>query len=781
MEGGGEAGGGPVRRSRVDSETVAYLSEIVQTAGGLEDAEQKSLMLSNALDEIAGAELRVLSDAECSRLVEEMLALGDINISIKLLTIFSDGDKFFELSSSMFGSHVAEKLLDAVSSQLEAADERERESVEETLSALVQSVTEYLMDFAMDRSASHVVRALLNTLCGREITPPSKGRPGKPSANKKKKKKQAPVGLAAKVVLDASLAYEVPPDPLFPKLVNKLCREVINAPQELVSQLVEDTYGNPFLQVLLVATHHDSKQLVHLAARLLGASPEAAATSDSPLTAAPTETVLGVAQHRIGSHLAELLVRLLPREEMAALYGAVFQGSLLELAQHQTANFVVQSVIASTSDPAVVEAMLAELGPQVGDLLSRRRSGVVAALTAACGRNGTNEVAMCRELSRGLLKRSANAAASTQPGALVEALVTLDTNLRLDGETGSAVAEERFSAPGCAMLATVMRFPPIACQKFTESFSAITGADIVRLACDSGGCRVVEAFVESNANPKLKVKLMKKLKGSWAQMVLRSGAAAITVERCYDAGKMADKEVIVGELAAKEAEIMAKHYGAALLSRLGVSAFKRDVDTWRRRVGSTSNIKREFMDMLEDGPAVPASQGGSGGKQGGAGSAPSSGGQRNEEEVKAEEPEEAEAFAGGGSAVDIEHMLLTGADAGAPKKARKGKHDKQTAAAGPSSAGDNAAGDSDGEEAEDQEAPKVKSKTKKHKLRKGGNEDGEPEGKKKKKKQKDDLVDASLEEDVGKIKKKKRKGKGGDEAEVAPLREKKQKKGVTFF
>lgn len=99
MEGGGEAGGGPVRRSRVDSETVAYLSEIVQTAGGLEDAEQKSLMLSNALDEIAGAELRVLSDAECSRLVEEMLALGDINISIKLLTIFSDGDKFFELSS----------------------------------------------------------------------------------------------------------------------------------------------------------------------------------------------------------------------------------------------------------------------------------------------------------------------------------------------------------------------------------------------------------------------------------------------------------------------------------------------------------------------------------------------------------------------------------------------------------------------------------------------------------------------------------------------------------
>jgi hypothetical protein len=68
---------------------------------------------------------------------------------------------------------------------------------------------------------------------------------------------QAPVGLAAKVVLDSSLAYETPPEPRFPHLIAKLASEVIAAPGELVAQLVEDTYGNPFLQVLLVATHHD--------------------------------------------------------------------------------------------------------------------------------------------------------------------------------------------------------------------------------------------------------------------------------------------------------------------------------------------------------------------------------------------------------------------------------------------------------------------------------------------------------------------------------------------
>eukprot|EP00951_Prasinocladus_malaysianus_P001312 scaffold9009_cov20-Prasinocladus_malaysianus.AAC.1 len=63
------------------------------------------------------------------------------------------------------------------------------------LSALVQAVVEYMMDFVMDRSASHVVRTLLNTLCGRQISAPSNSKPplchpGAANAKKKKKKKK---------------------------------------------------------------------------------------------------------------------------------------------------------------------------------------------------------------------------------------------------------------------------------------------------------------------------------------------------------------------------------------------------------------------------------------------------------------------------------------------------------------------------------------------------------------------------------------------------------------
>jgi hypothetical protein len=49
-----------------------------------------------------------------------------------------------------------------------------------------------------------------------------------------------------------------------------------------------------------------------------------------------------------------------------------------------------------------VKQALAELGDSFGELLSRRRAGVVAALLAACGRLGAAQSDACRALSRGL-------------------------------------------------------------------------------------------------------------------------------------------------------------------------------------------------------------------------------------------------------------------------------------------------------------------------------------------------------------------------------------------
>mmetsp|Transcript_39280 Transcript_39280/g.111208 ORF Transcript_39280/g.111208 Transcript_39280/m.111208 type:complete len:536 (-) Transcript_39280:554-2161(-) len=478
---GSEAAGGQpgrVRKSRVDQETLSYLSEIVETAKGVEDEEERSLMLGNALEEVEAAKLTVLRDAECSHIVEDLISQGSVVVSVKLLSMIADGDTFFELSSSMFGSHVMEKLLIAVSSQLEAATPDETAAVEETLGALIQCVSDYMMDFVMDRSASHVVRELLNTLCGREISPRNtKAAPSlDPSNNRKKKKKKTPTGLAAKVVLDSSLNSGPPPDPLFPGLVHKLVTDVTNASMDLVAQLVEDTYANPFLQVLVAATAHNSRQLCGLIARLLGAD-SGALLLPAPLSAVPPERVSELMEHKIGSHLMELCVKLLPTGSGFPAE-QVFQGRLHDLCLHPNANFVVQSMIASITDAEQLHATLEELGPHTTDLLRRRRSGVVAALVAACARLSTGETAMCRALSRGLHSMQAGGSVDRQASreqGLVELLVTLDTPLQLNGASAArdGAYEPRFSPAGCAMLAAILHYPPISSQKFMESFNLL--------------------------------------------------------------------------------------------------------------------------------------------------------------------------------------------------------------------------------------------------------------------------------------------------------------------
>jgi hypothetical protein len=84
-----------------------------------------------------------------------------------------------------FGSHVAEKVLawiHAAGSTASAADGSDpaaaadgTEGVETLLEALVSAVESHIVDYATDKHATHVARALLVVVAGRDVlTPPGK-------------------------------------------------------------------------------------------------------------------------------------------------------------------------------------------------------------------------------------------------------------------------------------------------------------------------------------------------------------------------------------------------------------------------------------------------------------------------------------------------------------------------------------------------------------------------------------------------------------------------------
>jgi hypothetical protein len=85
-------------KSRVEPETLAYLTEVSAHLETLEDAEERELLLNNVLEELEGKELRVAADAACSRLLETLLAPAAPRHLIAFMGAFADEDAMYKLA-----------------------------------------------------------------------------------------------------------------------------------------------------------------------------------------------------------------------------------------------------------------------------------------------------------------------------------------------------------------------------------------------------------------------------------------------------------------------------------------------------------------------------------------------------------------------------------------------------------------------------------------------------------------------------------------------------------
>lgn len=61
-------------RTVADDDFRQYLQDIAASLAGEDDAEQRDVIVSNALEEVRGKEVAVATDAECSRHLEALVA-----------------------------------------------------------------------------------------------------------------------------------------------------------------------------------------------------------------------------------------------------------------------------------------------------------------------------------------------------------------------------------------------------------------------------------------------------------------------------------------------------------------------------------------------------------------------------------------------------------------------------------------------------------------------------------------------------------------------------------
>ena len=198
----------------------------------------------------------------------------------------------------------------------------------------------------------------------------------------------------------------------FPELLESHTNDVLANVEEVLWDMTDDPCASAYLQAILLSQEGDDASLKWIIPGLLGCAPPEDAPDGELLADLSSDDMKALMQSRSGSHLLEVIVRVAPRTLGAEIWRRFFRDKLMSISKHPVANFVLQSVLGSSKDPAVVASAVSELSALFGTLLYENRAGVIAALLAACLRLKTNEKDCCKALARGvtfkLEKKNAN-------------------------------------------------------------------------------------------------------------------------------------------------------------------------------------------------------------------------------------------------------------------------------------------------------------------------------------------------------------------------------------
>lgn len=612
------------RRYVVDADARAYYDEILdalaQREGEGEDAnaaEELRAIGDNALEGADGAECALAMDATCSRALERCARAASVDGVIGFLSRVCDvsasrGGGFYVCAKSLFGSRVLETAMGVLMTKyLSASDGGEgggdvEEAAEKIrasgiLDRMAEALAANAIDVAFDKRASPVARKLLGLLAGRreiggqDATTASKsggganGRnAGKPSDGKSLADKlRGGTSTAGKFTGSMNSSYR------FTEELRKFSDALLAAIEPELWNLTEDPCGSALLQATLKAHEGDDEALNWIIPGLLGCAPAEGTAEGEFLADAQEWDLKNLMQSRAGSHLVEQILAVAPKGLFNEIYRRFFRDKLISTAKHPVSNFVLQALLAATKSQDHVTASLNELSQVFGTLLHEKRSGVVAAMLAACARLNVGEKDAAKALARGLtLKMEARKEGRSQ---LAPALFWLDTP-----------NYGRCSVLGSAMFQTLFKFQGDCVPMFSDSIVSMTDMEVLKVCQDSAGSRAVEAFLGAPAQKqKLKREFIGKLNGRWAQLGL-SPVGSHVLEACFRESDARGKELILSGLAGQEGPLNATRHGPFLMRRLGVTAFKAAPEQWASKQKTAESMMNEFAKEFGEDEKKPS-------------------------------------------------------------------------------------------------------------------------------------------------------------------------------
>ncbi|KAJ9537636.1 LOW QUALITY PROTEIN: hypothetical protein OSB04_030369 [Centaurea solstitialis] len=552
-------------RKQVDAETAKYFSEIANVIEGTEvDLEERSSICGNALEETRGKEVDLATDYIISHTLQTLLQGCDLD---HLCTFLQNSSKDFpRISMDKSGSHVAETALRSLAAHLQESDTQSL--IEATLNDICQAIVANPVEVMTNCHGSHVLRSLL-CLC--------KGMPLDSSDFHSKKSSAA---LAQRLNFKSSRSDGGGFQGMqlgFPDMLKFLVSEILKAARKDIEMLQVDQYGS--LTALKMLVGYD-QELLHAIPIILGCN-GVDASEGNLIDSNVVKRLKSLMKEAAFSHLMEVILEVAPESLYNEIITKAFRNSLFEMSSHYCGNFVVQALISNARSEDHVELIWKELGTKFKDLFGMGKSGVVASLIAASHRLNSHEHKCCQALI------SAVCMENEPPRCIVPRILFLDSYFYSKDKSN-------WDWPSGARMHEFI-------HAFISSMTSLEEDHLLDTTKDSGGARVIEAFLNSNASGKQKRKLVVKLKGHFGELsVLQSGS--FTVEKCFDVSSVALREVIVSEMLAVQAELSKTKQGPHLLRKLDVDGqvlflywYAKRPDEWKSRQTSRESAYNDFF------------------------------------------------------------------------------------------------------------------------------------------------------------------------------------------
>ncbi|XP_077982443.1 nucleolar protein 9-like [Glandiceps talaboti] len=596
---------------RLDEETMGYYKRVSETlAEEFDTEEDKELFIQNVFAQTEKEEVKLSQNQTVSRILENLIRNGKQKQVQKFLRGLSSN--FKKVCFDRFAAYVLQTIVARIPilSDEENSEEQVEDlpSFDDLLLQLCDILKDNISEVLCDVYASHVLRAVFEVLGGVQVSESVvRSRLSRQQQNKENPKQTKPPQVKRT------------PSKKFTKMLKKLTKLVLK--REDIKDLMINPVSNPVLQsILLVLQQVNSDLCTDLCQVIMSQCEESnsSETSEEEKQKLPT-----IFTHEVGSHLAEVLLKVGNDDITNQLYSEKIAGKVVQLAVHPIANYVLQKYISSISTKERFEQVFEECEPGFEDILAMNHIGVIIRLAESCVRFNTKQGLLLKALMESFHCHKPKSrqlccvqlfASFTTYEVFYQIQTEHSEDKDTDGKTTKKKNKEEDSTSkeetknvelqdvnlqGSLLLQQLLKFNN--CQKIVNSFLNLTEGELFTLACNQSGSHIVEAFFKSNSvGEKNKDEILEKFRGWYLKMSCTKNGSR-TVDSIWSVTTLKNKYMIAEELVKKESQLSQDRFGRFVFRNCAIGHFKNRQKDWKDIQTREEKKRKMFSDLIGDG------------------------------------------------------------------------------------------------------------------------------------------------------------------------------------